>query len=437
MVKSATRYRACDLFAGCGGQSYGAELSGRVDVVLAVNHWPTAIYSHERNHPNAKHICARVEDLNIRDNPDLPDFDCLFGGIECVFHSDARGDAPINDQRRSSAWRVIDWIERFRPRWCVFENVREFLKFGPVDENGRKIKARAGEIFEAWVQAVRAHGYHVEWKLLNAADYGEATKRIRLFIVCRRGGSTEPFKWPKPTHGTSETIAETLAAEHRCNLGYYRPAASIIDWSLPCPSIFTRKRQLADKTLKRIEIGLRKFVGPFVSQMRGTGTASTAFDPLSTVTAGGKHHGLTVPYGINMKGRSDAYDAYGPMPTMTAHAPHVGMALAFHQGSRCHGRPVDQPLPTVMAKSSPFIVQYHSGRSGEGDRLDVIERALSIISESESADEHSEWIQTAESWLDRERPKGVRHGIDPCEVCQRVHRFKDANCPLGDDLPEA
>ena len=245
------KHRAIDLFCGAGGMTLGAEMSGRVDVVLAINHWRTACYTHETNHPDTRHICARVEDMNLRDEHDLPsDVDVIMGGIECTHHSNARGSAPINDQKRTSAWRVLDWIQHFRPQWCVFENVREFLKWGPIDDNGRKIKSQAGQVFNAWVGAIRAYGYHVEWKLLDASKYGEATSRNRLFIVCRRGGSEQPFKWPEPTHGNHQDIREVLERQLRCNLFRERVAAEIIDWSRPCPSIFTRKRPLAANTLR-------------------------------------------------------------------------------------------------------------------------------------------------------------------------------------------
>lgn len=116
---ASTRYRAADLFCGAGGMTLGAEQSGRIDVVLAVNHWRTAIFTHERNHPTTRHICARIEDMNLRDEHDLPELDMIMGGIECTHHSNARGAAPINDQRRTSAWRVLDSQRAFYT-WLMY-----------------------------------------------------------------------------------------------------------------------------------------------------------------------------------------------------------------------------------------------------------------------------------------------------------------------------
>lgn len=347
------KFRAVDLFCGAGGMTLGAERSNRVDVVLAINHWRTAILSHERNHPNTRHICTRIEDMDLRNEHNLPEVDVIMGGIECVQHSNARGSAPINDQRRTSAWRVIDWIGRFRPQWCVFENVREFMDWGQIDDDGRKIKERAGEIFTAWVAAIRAYGYHVEWKLLNASHYGEATRRNRLFIICRRGGSEAPFKWPAATHGSAEEIAKTLTEQHRCNFLYERPAADIIDWSRPCPSIFDRKRPLAEKTLRRIEAGIRKFVEPY---LRGHGTDG----------------GFVVPFGVNMKGTSNAFDINGPGPTITAGGRHVYMAMPFigkyHNGmDGTRNYSPTEPLRTLDTENRycvtmPFMTDIHNQR---------------------------------------------------------------------------
>lgn len=423
------KLRAVDLFCGAGGMTLGAELSGRVDVVLAVNHWRTAVLTHQENHPRTRHICARIEDMDLRSEHDLPEVDVIMGGIECTHHSVARGAAPINDQKRTSAWRVIDWIGKFRPAWCVFENVREFCDWGPVDRNGRKIKSKAGEIFTAWVQAIRAHGYHVEWKLLNSAHYGEATRRLRLFIVCRRGGSNIPFQWPAPTHGSRKEIQKDLAIGFRSRRQYERAACEIIDWSRPCPSIFDRKRPLAEKTLRRIEIGLRKFVEPFVVKLRGTGTANGCRHPLGAVTAGGMHYGLATPFIVQYHNGPDGhrrtYPFTKPLPTLdtqpryamaapfilprqghwdsqqlkrcrsideplnTITASHVPagvvMPMVFAQGSYCNGRGADCPLPTLLTTARPWIAMpfmcqlNHGDDSRSGHRVNGVDQPLRTI----------------------------------------------------------
>jgi len=407
MISVPEKLDAADLFCGAGGMTTGAEQSGIVRPVLAVNHWQTAIFSHQNNHPDTRHICARIEDFNLRDDR-LPEFDLLMAGIECVHHSNARGAAPINDQARASAWRVLDWMQRFMPRWCVFENVREFLKWGPVDEDGRKIKERECEIFDAWIAAIRSLGYRVDWKLLNAADYGAHTKRIRLFIVCRLN-TTVSFHWPQQTHFQPPKESR----DRLWDVPYWRPAYEIIDFSKPCPSIFNRKRPLADKTLRRIRIGLEKFVEnnptPFIVKyhggrdprrdgterqysilgplpvidsqprfalaspvgihLRGTATAWDLAEPAPTMTAGGNHFGIALPIGVNLKGKSDGYDIGEALPTQTAHAAHLGIAAPYMtanfgerpgQDPRCFG--VDRPANVITPRGAgnlivPFLYQ--------------------------------------------------------------------------------
>lgn len=126
-----TRLKAADLFCGAGGFTTGALQAG-VDVVLAVNHWRTAIYTHESNHPETRHICARISDIDIKHDRTLPDLDMILASPECTHHSIARGGRPVCDQRRSTPWNVLDWVEAKLPRWLIVENVREFRDWGPI-----------------------------------------------------------------------------------------------------------------------------------------------------------------------------------------------------------------------------------------------------------------------------------------------------------------
>ena len=268
--------------------SLGAEMSGRVKTRLAINHWRTAVFTHQTNLPDAQHICARIQDMDLYGDSELPErIDLLMAGIECVFHSNARGGAPIDDQRRSTAWRVLDWIGYYQPRICIFENVKEFTKWGPINKKtGRPIKKQAGKIFTAWVKSIEAMGYRVDWRVLNAADYGEATKRNRLFIVCKRGN--RKIHWPEPTHCKEASNGRKP----------WRAAREVIDWSIPAPSIFSRKKPLADKTLRRIDIGLKKFVEPFLVDIHngsGTDRSSSLHGPTRTIV-GKDGQSLVVPY---------------------------------------------------------------------------------------------------------------------------------------------
>lgn len=378
--------RAADLFCGAGGSTTGASAAG-VKVVLAVNHWRTAVYSHEANHPETRHICARIDDIDPR-HDDLPRFDILMASPECTHHSIARGGMPVDDQKRATPWHVCAWAEARRPKWIVVENVREFRDWGPI-HNGRPINSRKGETFNAWLNALRSLGYTVEYQLLNAADFGAATKRIRLFVVARRGAGS--IRWPTPTHA-----------------GRWRAAAEIIDWSRPCPSIFGRKRPLADKTLRRIEIGLKKFVGaaadPFIVKLRGSrsdvghaGDVHCSGDPLGTITAGGTHHAIAVPFQFKAMGRNPGATKpiTEPIPTIVAARENHAIVCPYivkHHGGQRDGRDgterqhsLLEPLPTVDTQprfglAAPFLANVnHGDDERSGNRVHSVEQPLRTV----------------------------------------------------------
>lgn len=360
------KLRAADLFCGAGGTTTGAEQSGHVSVQLAVNHWRTAVQTHRANHPHVRHVCAEIDMVDPRDFVGMG-IGVLLASPECIFHSNARGGRPVDDQRRATAWCVPRWAEVIRPKWIIVENVREFEDWGPLGSDNRPLKSKRGEIFTAWVNALRALNYHVEWKLLNSADYGGATKRVRLFVVARRGPSRQPIPWPDVTHPK----------------GLWTPAASIIDWSLPCPSIFGRKRPLAEKTLRRIEIGLRKFCGPeaaeFIVKLRNNETVGPVDEPLNTLTAGAGHYALARPFQFKAMGRSPGVSKslFDPLPTIVATRENHAIVTPFivpqfgerdGQNPRTHG--IHEPLPTATSHGAgavvaPFFVDVNHG---DGDR---------------------------------------------------------------------
>lgn len=340
--------KAADLFAGAGGTSTGfvraAEERGLQVDLLAVNHWQTAIDTHTANHPWARHACADLTTLDP--NKAIPGghLDVLLASPECTHHSNARGGKPCSDQSRASAWHVLHWAERLRVDNIVVENVREFEHWGPLGANNRPIKSRRGETFNAFINALRSLGYDVDYRVLNAADYGDATARNRLFIqACRRGR----VSWPAPTHA-----------------GNHRGAKEIIDWSIPGQDLRERSRPLAPKTLARIEAGLRKFGGEaFIAVLRGTndrqsGAWAKSLDaPLGTISAGGVHAALCEPFIVNVAHQggdaSRCSSAEDPLPTIHAGGGSVALCEPFvtqYYGTAKNPKSVEDPLGTVTTK---------------------------------------------------------------------------------------
>lgn len=364
--------RAADLFCGAGGTSIGAHATGGASIVFALNHWSRAIETHSANFPRTKHVNSRLEDTSPSECGKI---DLLFASPECTHHSKARGGRPTSDQQRSGAWHVLPWIEFHRPSWVVIENVIEWRDWGPIGPTGKPLISGKGKFFDAWVMAVRAAGYRIDYRALNAADLGAATSRTRLFLVARKGNRNPVF--PEPTH-----IKELRGALPGMGLDKWRAASEVIDWSIPCPSIFGRKRPLADKTLLRIEAGLRRFVGPFVAQwdnQNGNGGYTRPISgPLATMTTKA-NMGLVTPYQVILRNKMDAAGVDSPLSTITAGGGHHGVAVPFladvnHGGSGLsHGRSrsVSHPLGTMTAKNgkamvTPFVLSTGSGGAPRG-----------------------------------------------------------------------
>jgi DNA (cytosine-5)-methyltransferase 1 len=242
--------RAIDLFCGAGGISAGLALAcedlNRDVELLAINHWPTAIDTHRENHPWGDHRNAKVEELEPRQVVPGERVDLLAAAPECTHFSTARGGRPVDPQKRASPWHVLRWLEQLYVDNFILENVPEFVNWAPVGADGRPMKSKKGKTFEAYVNALNSLGYAVDWKILNAADYGDATSRRRLFLIGRRQHRPE---WPTPTHSENGSVPGTET---------WRPASEIIDWSDRGESIWTRSRPLVNNTMQRIAEGLRE-----------------------------------------------------------------------------------------------------------------------------------------------------------------------------------
>jgi DNA (cytosine-5)-methyltransferase 1 len=377
------RIHAADLFAGAGGMSTGlmaaCEDAGLDVDLVAVNHWPTAVQTHTVNHPRARHYCAPVESIDPREAVPGGRLHLLMAAPECVHFSTARGGRPMNDQSRASAWHLLRWLELLRVDDVLIENVPEFLTWGPLGAHGRPLKAQRGSTFRAFVAAVESLNYRVEWRILNAADYGEATTRRRLFIRARRG--RKAIEWPEPTHG--KRAGGSLLRHVRP----WRAAREVIDWTLTGESIFARKRPLAPATMRRIVEGLKRFGGPelqpflvaFYSEKAGEGARGRSIDdPIPTIT-GSPRFGVAEPFLVPFYGEREGQEPRThainePVPVIPATAAKFGLVepfvVQFRGTSEGHvkdsARSVDEPLGTLTAGGvhhavvEPFLLGQQS-----------------------------------------------------------------------------
>jgi DNA (cytosine-5)-methyltransferase 1 len=349
-----------DNFAGGGGASTGIEAALGRAVDIAINHDEEAIRMHEANHPGTVHIRNNIWQIDPREviavHPSgIRKVSLAWFSPDCKHFSKAKGGKPREKSIRDLAWVVVLWAQRARPEVILLENVEEFRTWGPLCEEGRPIKERAGETFEQWCRELRKAGYKIQFRELRACDYGAPTIRKRFFMVARCDG--RPIVWPEPTHGKPGS-PEVLAGQRKP----WRTAAEIIDWSIPCPSIFERQKPLAEKTLRRIAHGIMKFVvnnpKPFIVPGAAPFFARTAH---GDVDRNGKRRG------------QPCHGPEEPFPTVTQSGdsalvvPHI---TKFRNGAIGHG--ADEPLATVTANS--FIK-----RPGGAAPLGVVEAELAPI----------------------------------------------------------
>lgn len=346
-----------DLFAGGGGASEGIRMALGRDPDLAINHDPEAVAMHKQNHPGCRHLIEDVWSVDPSWATQGKPVDLLWASPDCTHHSKAKGSAPNrDDKRRSLACVITDkWVPACWPETIIMENVEEFKSWGPVDHCGRVIESAKGDTFRWFVKRLRRYGYRVEYRELRACDYGAPTIRKRLFLVAKRGNGR--VVWPEPTHGPGRPEP-------------YRTAADCIDWSIPCPSIFDRKKPLADATLRRIAKGIMRYVvqaeRPFIVNLTHGGRLESIDDPIRTITCANRgEKALVVPvleahYGT--KGGKDlrAHSATEPVRTVSTEN-RFGLVTAFlakHYGGVV-GHGVQQPLGAVTTVDHHSVVAAH------------------------------------------------------------------------------
>ncbi|WP_312292785.1 DNA cytosine methyltransferase [Atlantibacter hermannii] len=398
-----------DNFAGGGGASTGIELATGRSVDIAINHDENAVAMHTTNHPDTLHYCESVFDVNPMAATAGRPVGLAWFSPDCRHFSKAKGSKPVEKEIRGLAWIVIRWALAVRPRVMMLENVEEFKTWGPLlAAEMRPDPTRAGETFEAFCgmlscgvpaghpalaecceflgiaaddeqaqQLVDGLGYAVDHRELRACDYGAPTIRKRFFMVMRCDGV--PVTWPKPTHGDPKSSAVQAGS-----LAPWRTAAECIDWSIAAPSIFDRKKPLAENTLKRIARGIQRFVidnaSPFIVKCNHTSNR-TSYDcfrgqalaePLQTIT---KTHGyaVAVPHLTKFRTGATGQAVTEPVPTVTAgtsrrpggngHALGVVEAaltpfLAGNGGSEYQAkpRPLDKPAHTILKESRSCVV---------------------------------------------------------------------------------
>lgn len=355
-----------DNFAGGGGASTGIALAIGRSVDIAINHDPAAIAMHKVNHPDTEHYCESVWEVDPRKAVKGRPVALCWLSPDCKHFSKAKGGKPVQKNIRGLAWVAVRWAATVRPRVITLENVEEFKTWGPLLIDGKPDPKQKGRTFNAFINALKRQGYQVQHRELRACDYGAPTIRKRFFLIARCDG--QPIVWPKPTHGDTKSPEVKAGA-----LKPWRTAAEIIDWSKPCPSIFERKKPLAENTMRRIARGIQKFVidnpEPFIMQAYGggySGSGQSINSPLPTVTQK-DHNFLIAPVIARQFGQSTGHPINDPLGTITAggggKSQLVSAFLAqYHQETASHearGQALDKPVLTLDTSNRYALVSSH------------------------------------------------------------------------------
>ena len=239
MTKRRTKAKAVSLFSGCGGSDSGACAAG-FDVIFANDIMSYARDVYLANLPQTDYQCKNIEDI-----PSFPEADLLIGCYPCQGFS--QGGARKTDRAMNYLYRQFGRaLRKILPKAFIVENVAGMYR------------SNFSRLLKNQLVCFRTAGYSVAHKMLNAADYGVAQERRRIFIVGIRSDLGEKYVFPSPTHGTTggqpvKTIAKALAGLPEWPQGkfleqdfhwYYMSRNRRRDWSEPSKTIVSNARHM-------------------------------------------------------------------------------------------------------------------------------------------------------------------------------------------------
>lgn len=366
-----------DLFCGAGGTSTGIHLANENATVLAcVNHDKKAIESHRLNYPFAHHFTEDIRDFNvvlklkkIVDDLRLKEPDCIievWASLECTNFSKAKGGQARDADSRTLAEHLFMYLDKLRPEYLWIENVREFMSWGPLDENGKPVSRTQGKDYLKWIDKVCSYGYAFDYKLLNSANYGAYQSRERLFMQFpklinykRSNGqivkSCLPFAWPEQTH-TKDKVESSLFPMQK-----WKPVRDILDLDNEGLSIFNRKKPLSDRTIDVIIKGIVKALEEqeetFIFKYYGNGdNYSSLKKPSGTVTTKDRFAIIKLIFNQYKTGNTSSIET--PIGTLTTNPKCNILTFIMNPSHGGHTTSIDRSAPTVIARQdkSPLYI---------------------------------------------------------------------------------
>ena len=424
-----------DYFAGGAGASTGIACAVGEPAYFAVNHSTAALDMYRQNHPHTRLYCEDVFDVDPVQICEGHPLWLLWASPDCTHHSKARGGKPVSKRIRGLPWAIVRAALKVRPGCIMFENVEEIQGWGPcvTDADGKEYPdpERKGETFNGFISIMTTGiepghpalleccdfldvepdsedgkrltaglGYDFEGRELVAADYGAPTIRKRYYGIFRCDG--RPIVWPEPTHSKTGAGGKKK----------WRSAAEVIDWSLPCPSIFASKaeileqynlkavRPLARNTMKRVVSGVDKFTiksgKPFIVEVnhKGDFRGQGIEEPMDTITAK-LGRGLVQPV-MTAFTQTNTSNSVGTSPEEPMNTARTGggggqmlitpLLTQYHDSPEFRGQPVDVPIMTIdSANRYGLATAQLTEYFGNGHPLDVSHPMHTVTSKDREA----------------------------------------------------
>ena len=197
-MSTKKQLKVIDLFSGVGGLSYGFAHDDNFEIVAANEILPNMAKAYSLNHPTAKVYAEDIKDFNAQKiekdlNIKANEIDIIVGGPPCQAYSTI-GKRLIDDPRGKLFQEYYRVLKEFNPKLFLFENVKGLLSM------------QGGELLKTIILFFESLGYKVQYKLLNAADYGAPQVRERVVII---GSKLETgFQYPEPTHYNQEETSD-------------------------------------------------------------------------------------------------------------------------------------------------------------------------------------------------------------------------------------
>lgn len=423
-----------DLFCGAGGTSQGLhtaknnEGNSVAKVVACINHDPKAIQSHAKNFPDCLHCIEDIRTAHLapiqrilqqgkHKNPQAAT--CLWASLECTHFSKAKGGGARDADSRTLANYMFRYVEGLTPDYIYIENVYEFMSWGELNEHGKPISKEQGKDYVRWVKKMCSYGYNYDFRLLNCADYGAPTTRVRYFGVFAKKGLE--IRFPQPTHSKVPKVGSLFNSE----LKKWRPVKECLDFSDEGNCIFDRKTPLSERTLERIYAGLVKYVAggknAFIANYYSGNPSckvSDIDDPSGTIT--------TIPHQSVVKasfmpkflsnnaktGINAGCDVNNPCPTVTTQG-RIGLCQAFmvQNNFDANGRnpSLEEPARTVTASGgqlylchADFLMKYFGG----------VHHTTSVDDPASTLTTKDRLAKVSVNWLDKQYGTGGNQSIN-------------------------